>query len=502
MKRNKRGTLAYRDEFAVGRMGIRSRMLIDLSMLVAFIISLIWVCQIALLFSCYRTERENRVNRTSELIIRNIDHEDLSALAERVCAESDVCLLLLGPEGEERLSVDSLRHCLLHHMAAEKIRALAAKAPEDGKGYIEVADNLPFRNDHYEKDDFEGPAPENDGNRSLSLLYARQVEFGDGSRGTLLLNTQITPTNTLVAMMQKQFLVILAATLLGTAVLGFIISGGLTRPLIATNEAAKKLSVGEYTRPAYSGGYREIAELNDTLVQAAADLRRVDDLQKELIANISHDLRTPLTMIQGYAETMRDIPGEMNPENMQVIIDETNRLSSMVNEVLDFSRLRTGSLQLEMTDFDLTETVGAIRDRIAAMVSADGYVIECDRQDPIRVRADRKRIEQVVYNLLGNALTYTGEDKTVRISAGIAGQHVRVRISDSGKGIDPADLPYIWDRYYRSRESHKRAVIGSGLGLNICRGILENHHAPYGVDSTPGEGTTFWFELPLAEEQA
>ena len=115
------------------------------------------------------------------------------------------------------------------------------------------------------------------------------------------------------------------------------------------------------------------------------------------------------------------------------------------------------------------------------------------------VTGDSGRISQVVYNLLGNALTYTGEDKTVRVKQETVGAGVQVTISDSGEGIAPEELPYIWDRYYRSRENHRRAVIGSGLGLNICRGILEKHEAPYGVKSEPGQGTTFWFRLPKAD---
>ena len=99
---------------------------------------------------------------------------------------------------------------------------------------------------------------------------------------------------------------------------------------------------------------------------------------------------------------------------------------------------------------------------------------------------------------MGNALTYTGEDKTVRVIQSDIGSHVQVSISDSGEGIPADELPYIWDRYYRSRENHRRAVIGSGLGLNICRGILEKHGADYGVRSEPGQGTTFWFTLPTA----
>jgi signal transduction histidine kinase len=102
----------------------------------------------------------------------------------------------------------------------------------------------------------------------------------------------------------------------------------------------------------------------------------------------------------------------------------------------------------------------------------------------------------VIYNLIGNAMTYTGADRTVRIRQETRDGTVRISIAESGEGIAPDELPYIWDRYYRSRENHRRSVIGSGLGLNICRGILEKHGADYGVRSEPGKGTTFWFELP------
>ena len=112
--------------------------------------------------------------------------------------------------------------------------------------------------------------------------------------------------------------------------------------------------------------------------------------------------------------------------------------------------------------------------------------------------ADESRIGQVVYNLINNALTYTGEDKTVTVTQTIEGDMARIAIHDSGKGIP--ELPLIWNRYYRAKENHKRAIQGSGLGLSIVRSILEAHNVPYGVDSQEGKGTTFWFKLPLVEK--
>ena len=196
---------------------------------------------------------------------------------------------------------------------------------------------------------------------------------------------------------------------------------------------------------------------------------------------------------------MRDIPEEATPENLQIIIDETNRLNSMVNEVLDFSSLRTGNMELEQADFNLTEEIREIVGRVSKMTAVDGYKVVFEDAEDRTVHGDSRRISQVIYNLLGNALTYTGEDKTVRVLQSDIGSSVQVSISDSGEGIPADELPYIWDRYYRSRENHRRAVIGSGLGLNICRGILEKHEAPYGVRSEPGEGTTFWFRLPVVK---
>ncbi len=302
----------------------------------------------------------------------------------------------------------------------------------------------------------------------------------------------------LLSAVRTQFYLTVGAILLATGLVGFTMARSISEPIIETNESAKELSRSRYTRPPHSGGYREIAELNDTLVRAAEDLGRVEDLQRELIANISHDLRTPLTMIEGYAEAMRDIPEEVTPENMQIIIDETNRLSSMVNEVLDFSRLRTGNLELEEKPFNLTAQIREIVGRVGSMTGVDGYTVLFDPAEERTVTGDSGRISQVIYNLLGNALTYTGKDKTVRITQQDIGSRVRVMVSDSGEGIPADELPFIWDRYYRSRENHRRAVIGSGLGLNICRGILEKHGANYGARSEEGKGTTFWFELPRA----
>ena len=223
----------------------------------------------------------------------------------------------------------------------------------------------------------------------------------------------------------------------------------------------------------------------------------MDRLQKELIANISHDLRTPLTMIKGYSEVMRDIPDENTPENIQVIIDETERLSALVSDLMDLSRMQSGACEAKMTEFDLTDAVRETLERYDTLVNHRGYSLNFVYDRSAYVLADRGMILQVLYNLMNNAINYTGEDRRITVTQTVKEEWVRISVTDTGEGIEPDQMPLIWDRYYKVDKVHKRATVGTGLGLSIVKGILELHGAAYGVNSTLGQGSTFWFELPI-----
>ena len=333
-----------------------------------------------------------------------------------------------------------------------------------------------------------------------TYLYVSKVTLPDQSQVLLLLNAEISPLSGARAALRSQLFTVSVIVLVMSVLLSFIVARMISRPIRETSAAARDLSHARFTPPPRANRYREISELNQTLVKAASDLSQVEKLQHELIANISHDLRTPLTMIGGYAEAMRDLPSENTPENMQMIIDETARLSSLVNELLDFSRLQAGVEQLHPSDFDLTDSIRTIIARINVLTSKNGYSIQFHADSHLFVHADQARMQQVTYNLIGNALTYTGADKTVHVTLKQQETMAHVDITDSGKGIAPDEIDRIWNRYYRTRESHKRAVIGSGLGLHIVQSILEEHHFPYGVRSRLEHGTTFWFEVPIVPE--
>ena len=267
---------------------------------------------------------------------------------------------------------------------------------------------------------------------------------------------------------------------------------------------AKNLAKGDYSPTFKEEGYKETVELAAALNYAAEEISKADNLRRELISNVSHDLRTPLTMISGYAEVMRDIPGENTPENVQIIIDESKHLSTLVNDMLDLSKIESGVKKMQPERFSLTDAVHDVMRRYSALTEHDGYDISFTPDEDAFVFADRTMLIQVVYNLTNNAITYTGADKKVtvtqkNVTAEDGSPVVRITVSDTGEGISPENIGNIWDRYYREDGPHKRATVGTGLGLSIVRDILQKHQAAFGVESTPGTGTTFWFELPRVE---
>lgn len=281
-----------------------------------------------------------------------------------------------------------------------------------------------------------------------------------------------------------------------------VMAGWLTRPLAEMAGKANRFASGDFHVDFHGEGYSlEVAHLADTLNFARDELSKTDRMQKELIANVSHDFKTPLTMIKAYASMIVEISGN-NPEKREkhakVIIDEADRLTSLVNDVLDLSKLQSGIGELKTERLDISATLYKVLDRFAYYKEDKGYQFIIDVEDGLCVLADPSKIEQALYNLIGNAVNYTGEDKTVYVRLKKLENKIRFDVRDTGKGIKPEEMQGIWDRYYRSAEAHKRPVQGTGLGLSIVKGVLDRHGLEYGVESEVGKGSTFFVCFPLA----
>ena len=324
------------------------------------------------------------------------------------------------------------------------------------------------------------------------------VDFENAS--VLYIFSPLRPVTSTVRIMITILIYVSIISLILAFLLSFYLSGRITRPIRKITASAERLAHGEYGIVFKGGHYTEINNLADTLTDASIKLEKSDLLQKDLIANVSHDLRTPLTMIRSYAEMIRDISGD-NPvkrdEHLQVIIDESHRLNDLVDDLLAVSRLQSGKMTIEPTEFSITEAVRSIVSTYRVLEVEEGFVFNVDCPADYIVRGDEEKLKQVISNLVTNAMKFCGEDRQVNISVLRKGRSVRVSVEDHGPGIAQEDLEHIWERYYRASSNTVRTKEGSGLGLSIVKEILTLHKADFGVDSTLGQGSVFWFEVEL-----
>jgi len=319
--------------------------------------------------------------------------------------------------------------------------------------------------------------------------------------------TSLTPIGPAVGIIRTQLLITTIISLVLAVIIATIISKRISRPISQMSKQAKELAMGNYDI-VFEGGqsYQELDQLAQTLTEAASDLKKSDALQKDLLANVSHDLRTPLTMIKSYAEMIKDISGD-NPqkreEHLNVIIEETDRLSALVNDVLALSKMQAGVTEMNFTQFDLVKAAESVFSTYKVMEN-DGYTmtfVPCEGE--AMVKGDEHRIKQVISNLLSNAVRYSEEIKEITLSVSLDRSldkdNVVLSVTDKGPGIADEDQEKIWHRYEKaSKEGQRSQGGGTGLGLNIASEILNKHNAQYGVDSKLGEGSKFWFKMPLA----
>lgn len=336
------------------------------------------------------------------------------------------------------------------------------------------------------------------------LAYATETSFG-GQQCYLYVSVSLESLGDLEGGLGLiSFIMALVAIVLAFVASGFV-AMLITKPVVEVTERAKQLARGDYSID-FKDHYfcREINELSETLDYACVEISKTEKMQEELIANVSHDFKTPLTMIKAYASMIREISGddkEKRDAHAKIIIDESDRLAALVGDVLDLSKLKAGFGADEKTVFNLSEEVWRVAERFDFLKETAGYEIVTEVTDDLYVLANRARIEQVLYNLIGNAVNYTGEDKKVTVRLFVNGENSRFEVADTGRGIAKEEISTIWNRYYRSSEMHKRPVKGTGLGLSIVKGILEAHGYPFGVESEEGKGSVFWVEFFPAPQE-
>ena len=285
--------------------------------------------------------------------------------------------------------------------------------------------------------------------------------------------------------------------------LSYLFSKKLSEPIISITNTAQSLSKGDYSIKFKKGDYKEVDDLADTLNVTTIELQKSEELKRDLIANITHDFKTPLTVIKSYSEMVRDLTGENKEKrdlNLQTIIEETDKLEKLVDEMLNLSRVQSGLKDLYKTRFNLEEVTFEILDRFKYFSIEKSFNFTVKTNGNLYITADRILISQVIYNLIANAINYTEEIKDIEISIFEKAGGVYFSIKDYGIGISEEDINYIWDRYYRGGKKHQRPHVGTGVGLSFVKSIILAHGGEVGVESKLGEGSLFYFTLKYEQE--
>ncbi len=495
-------------------LSVKWKLLLYFGGFAAIVLALLWCFQVIFLEEFYKAIKTRELNAAADSISEQMFESDLSTLLKNLAQQNQVCAMAIGTDGSLIASADTLPNCRIHKMPPAELFSLYAAAVENGGSFIQrtsredgrffiygesgkaLLEELPEEaaNDVLNQ---EKPLPPFFDRVEESIICVRVVADEAGNERVLLLNSVISPVSATTTTLRTQLTILTALMLLLAAGFAVLLSKKISRPVIRINDSAKELAKGEYHR--YKGkSYREIRELDETLSDVSLELQKSETLKRELLANVSHDLRTPLTMITAYAEAMRDLPGENTPENVQVIIDEATHLNALVNDLLDLSKHQAGVQKLSKERFSLTGLVRETLTRYTKLREQEGYQITFEASEEAFVEADRMKISQVIYNLINNAVNYTGKDKKVIIRQERKDGFVTLSIWDTGEGIPKEQLGLVWERYYKLDKTHKRAAVGTGLGLSIVKNILDMHKAQYGVQSKVGEGSVFWFRLKEA----
>lgn len=478
---------------------IKTRILIYTLAFAALLLCSVWIFQVVLLDVFYENAIKREIIQTAHHIEENINDEDLISVVNIASEESstDIKVMITQKNSDAMRCVQSLSYGSLLNDESRVRYFIYMADTENGNFTSHYTHTTPNKKPDGHRPDREKNPPFDEGQAKESLVHCLKASTADGNTAYIIVKAELTPVDSTVNAMQNQLFGLSVLFIFISVFMGIFIAKKLSAPIIGINQSAKKLANGDYS-PTFSGnGFKETQELSDTLNYTAEELSKVDTLRKELLANVSHDLRTPLTTITGYAEIMRDIPGENTPENVQVIIDEAEHLCRLVNDILSISKVESGMDTANKTYYDLTENIKGIVSRYSKMKAAEGYAIHFLFNENVTVHADELKISQVIYNLINNAIAYSGEDKTVKIIQYKSESAVRIEVHDTGCGISPQNIKNIWERYYNENKAHKRAGIGTGLGLSIVKGVIELHNGKYGVISKENEGSVFWFELEI-----
>lgn len=431
------------------------------------ILVVLWLLQVVSLNKFYELSVKNEISDVVEKVKENYNSDDYEDYLNRLSFQNNMCIEIYDGVAISYSSIGCYKE--------------GAKLTDEKRDFI-------FNNTQEKEFIFVDQKM-----KSNYLMEGIKLENGKFA----FVQVRLEPVDSTVKILKDQLLVISIFVCLLSILLAVFLSRRISKPIEKMNANAKKIASGEYEVDFEENStVNEINELNKTLNITSKELQKTENLRRELMSNVSHDLKTPLTMIKAYAEMIRDLTykdKKKMKENLNVIIEESDRLNLLVNDILELSRYQSNTIKLEYDDFDINELILEILNRFKIYEEQDGFKITYKKSKKCIVHADRKRIEQVLYNLLNNAINYSNEDKKIEIKL-IEEENVKIEISNSCDKLSDEELNLIWDKYYKVDKTYSRVQLGTGIGLSIVKNILELHNSNYGVRQDDKK-ITFYFDI-------
>jgi len=449
--------------------------------LVVVMLVMLWIFQIMFLEKFYTGIKISEVKSKGYDVIKQLEKNediDIESTLESFVNETNSSVELLDSKGEILYNISSNGSNSQMPMMMNNSRLEAINDIITGK---EVTLSLIHPKFH-----------------NTFILIGLPLKVQNEVKSELLINLPLAPVKDTASILKVQLFYITIILLLTALIFAYFLSRSFTKPILEITKVSEEMASGNFSVKIKSKNRDEIGTLAATINYMGEELSKIDQLRKDLIANVSHELRTPLSLIRGYAETIRDVTGnvtEKREKQLGIIIEESERLSTIVDDILNLSQMQAGYVNLNKTKFNINELLERVIKRFEILSEKTGVNIALENQVDAIVEADEISIEQVMYNLVNNAFNHTEKSGYINIRAIENENNIKIEVADNGIGISEEDLKHIWDRFYKADKIEKIKSKGTGLGLTIVKTILEAQDFKYGVQSTKGTGTMFWFEI-------
>lgn len=438
----------------------------------------LWMLQISFIRPYYERNRTQILNQKAseiETLIKAEENLEESEELTDLLVKENMCGTIYDESGTQIVTSSGNLACLLDDLSTDSIVQYIAMAQEAPSSEFSIR----FSSDIFEQGMY---------------FYGAEVEGFDEGTYYMFINSPLELLDSTVFVLRRQFALLASIVFTMATAVAFLLSRHLARPIERLTGSAHSLAEGDFEAEFDGEGYSEMETLATTLNYATEEFKKTDDLRRDLVANVSHDYKTPLTMIRAYAEMIQDISGddsEKRNEHLNVILQEVNHLETLVNDMLTLSKYESAMYTINKTKFNLKNH---LNETLALLEFRDWDITIYGADDKV-VYDDEIKMGQVLYNLLSNALKYASKRQKLDIIVEEKRDNFYIYVKDYGPGLSEKEATQIWDRYYKVDKNYYRENSQSGLGLSIVKAICKANSSDFGVESVLGEGTKFYYSL-------